>query len=457
MADGLTIIPQQQDDIGERLSDLEPIPPNWQGGPRFAIFFIPTSTPLALSDGSTIRLERDENVPWLQGVALAPTEDTTPKLPGLGEPGRGFVSLKIWRMDEAVDLGIAGFELAARAFQRMRDDHAPRDFISPDTLKNNTTSNNQACVFEAITPLLATSRNGAIDIKSSISDAFDRVIETLAELYRAYANQSGDWRVRPPHRRTLPPAIPFTTRYPFMDDVRNMGIFFINAGETNIHFAQPDLTDDEFEKMVMMVVRNRKARPLGDPTMTWALHGRRAQRALYLDCDFESTVIWQHAATETLFDFILLSSLWEEKLEVHKAAEIFRPSLRTRLRTAYASRFGGAWDAKARDTHIERFIKHIAEIRNQVIHAGYQPLEEEAELALTVGGEIEKFVKELLVAKRFVYPRTALMILGIPGLQRRGAWSKRMAEQTEDLLDEPDWMKQFSSWAAEVRTAARPQ
>ena len=456
MADGLTIVPQPQDDIDKRLSVLEAIPPDWQGSPRLAIFFIPAPTPLALSDGSTIELERDENVPWLQGVARAPTGDVAPRLPTLGEPGRNFVSLRVWRIDEAVESGIAGFKLAARAFQRMQGDHAFGDFISLDTLKGNITPNNQACVFEAITPLLATSRAGVVDVKLSISDAFDRVVEALAELYRAYTNQSGDWRVRPPHRRTLSPVIPFTTRHPFMNDVRGIGIFIVNIGEADVRLAHSNLTNDEIEKMVAMIARDRKAGSLGDPVMTWVLHARRAQRALYLDCDFESSVIWQHAAAETLFDVMLLLSLWEEGLEIHEAAEIFRPSLRTKLRTIYASRFGGTWDASARNTPIARFMRHIADIRNRVIHASYQPTEEEAKLGLVVGSEIEEFIKGRLVAKRYVYPRTALMILGEPGLQRRDAWSKRMAEQTEEVLDEPDWMSQFGPWAAEVRAAVRP-
>ena len=234
-------------------------------------------------------------------------------------------------------------------------------------------------------------------------------------------------------------------------------MFFVNTGEANVRWAGPDLTDDEFEKMVTIIARDRRAGPPGDPTMIWALHGRRAQRALHLDCDFESAVIWQHAATETLFDIILLLSLWEEKLTIHEAAKIFRPNLKSKLRTAYASRFGGTWDARTHNMPIARFIKHVANVRNQVIHAGYQPTEEEAEIALTVGGEIEKFIKDRLVAKRFDYPRTTLMILGTPGLQRRNVWSKRMAEQTEKLMDEPDWMNQFGPWAAEVRIAARPQ
>ena len=84
------------------------------------------------------------------------------------------------------------------------------------------------------------------------------------------------------------------------------------------------------------------------------------------------------------------------------------------------------------------------------MHAGYRPSEQEAWESVGVLGDLEDYLKDLLSSdrNRNRYPRTALMYLGRPGLQRRGKYFGKIKKLDEASLD-GDWTGElidFRTW-----------
>jgi len=95
----------------------------------------------------------------------------------------------------------------------------------------------------------------------------------------------------------------------------------------------------------------------------------------------------------------------------------------------------------------------LAELRGRVVHAGYSPTEQEAEMALEIMDTLSEFVKRRLVAKTKIYPRTALQLLGEPGLRRLGGWSKWIEGFVRDEIGNEDpWIASFRQWLNEEAT-----
>ncbi len=224
--------------------EVPPLPPNWAGEPRFIIFFIPTPVPLALPQDSTFAFARDEDVPWMQGVATSPVPGVEPRyVDPEGEKG-GFVSIKVWRLSEKLTLDTAQIRRALRAYKWMVDpDGRDRGDPMPESPEEPGVDS-ETTVFEAVTPLIPTHVEGEIDESRSISDAFDRCLESLERLYRAYIVSEHDWRVLILTRRSISPTIPWTTVDPFDKDFGGVGLFLTNEGEVD-PAASIDTMDEE--------------------------------------------------------------------------------------------------------------------------------------------------------------------------------------------------------------------
>ena len=90
-------------------------------------------------------------------------------------------------------------------------------------------------------------------------------------------------------------------------------------------------------------------------------------------------------------------------------------------------------------------------LRNRVVHTGHVPSESEAIDALEAAHDAERFVKDLLVGKCLEYPRTALLVLGIDGLKKRNAWTKKLEQLAEGgLLDEPLYLDSYRNWLNDI-------
>jgi len=427
-----------------------PIPQGWQGEPRFAIFFIPAPVPLALPQGSTLSLQRSEKVDWLIGMPVTP-ELGVPPMPAELSDGSNFVSVKVWRVKEELKLSSD----AMRQTMIVVNAVVPGGHMDEKSLARGPTSSiseveSYATVLEAVTPLLPiTGEDGEIDLQLTVDAAFDKCIEQINEIVRAYIVTTKDVRVEPISRFCLFPIVPWTTK---SIDGEQWGRLALYMPHHYLHkFPTPTGTmeDSKAEDFFTIISRMRQ----GDPFMPFSEHARACYRALEMRGDFEMVVIHAHVATETLFNSMLLMMAWEEGLDPQTAAEWFDEGLSKRLRTHYAARLGGSWDTTNPRTSIGKWAKDLRDTRDRVMHTGQHPNEIEAMHAVWAMNETEEFLKKRLSQNRLRYPRTTLMLLGVPGLRRLGAYVGKIVRFVERVAPvEGDWMESYSRWVDVFKT-----
>lgn len=434
------------------------LPADWNGESRFVIFFIPAPQPLAFPDGSTFELERDEDVQWLDGVAQVPTGPVTQWVNPKINPGKNFVSFRVWRLPEDVVLDISdsnrAFEILNKVIGRSRSPDATRKSVSePHILPLGVTSH--ATVFEAVTPLLPSYIDGRVDASKSISDAFDRCLESLNELYRAYVSTTADVRVRSLTRRTVSPVIPWTTRDPSSLSLGGPGIFNANMADTTAVGPVGTMSDDDLERMLLVLGRGRQGGPEADRAGVAVENARRAQRSFYVDADYSVCVIWAYAWIEALCDGLLMVSAWEAERDVEEVATWFDVGFVKRVKIHFPKVFGGMWRPENSASIFGKWERTVAQMRHRIIHANHRASEKDAAQALDACGDLEAYAKKRLAQKRHEYPRTALIFLGRPGLERRQAFDSYMAEVSEQGAHEPSWLASYADYAAEVDQLTR--
>lgn len=387
----------------------------------------------------------------MQGVATSPVPGVEPRyVDPEGEKG-GFVSLKVWRLAERLTPDTTQIGRALRAHKWMvdpdgrdRGDPVPE---SPDELGVDS----ETTVFEAVTPLIPAHVEGEVDTSRSISDAFDRCIESLERLYRAYIVSEHDWRVQILTRRSISPVIPWTTVDPFDKRFGSVGLFLTNEGEADAVASLDTMDEERVHRMMVLLQRRGYAGESGDPVAVALAHKRRAQRAYHVEADYQACLAWSYARGETLLDGLLLMSAWEEGVSADEAAGWFNRGLVARIGARYSSRFGGQWDLTLVHTPLGVWRSSVAEPRHRVIHNGYRPSEAEAHDALDASDGLQEFLFERLSSKRKAFPKTALLWLGVPGLKRRHLYDRHMRAIAEDDDDAEPWLAQYRDYDADVR------
>jgi hypothetical protein len=164
-------------------------------------------------------------------------------------------------------------------------------------------------------------------------------------------------------------------------------------------------TPQQVRELDVMLTRLRE----GDPFALYAERRHRAQAALE-GGDFSDAVVDAAIATEILLDAVLSFMLWEERAAPATTVAILGEPLATRVRTAYHPRIGGTWDV-AREPVLKAWDEDVMLRRHRVVHRGIRPTEAEARKALGSAAALEEWVTDLVVAKRFTYLRTALMMV----------------------------------------------
>ena len=429
------------------------LPANWDGEPRFVVFVIPAPQPLPLPHGSTFPLERDEDVEWFDGVAYLPTVNVPAWATMRVDPGKNFVWFRVWRLPEDVVLDASDSDKAFEVFakvtkQSRRSDAVDQRLLDPRALPLGLTS--YATVFEAATPLIPSYVDGKIDGGKSISDAFDRCIESLEELYRAYVTATADVRVRPLTRRTVIPLVPYATRDVSSLSFDESGTFIVNMADTSAVGTTETMSDEDLNKMLVILMRSRQGGPQADRAGVAAEHARRAQRAFFVDADYSVCIVWAYAWIEALCDGMLMVSAWEAERDVEEVATWFDVGFVKRVKTHFPKMFGGIWRPENSASIFGKWERTVAQMRHRIIHANHRASEKDAARALDTCGELEAYAKKRLAQKRHKYPRTALIFLGRPGLERRQAFDSYMAEVSEQGAHEPSWLASYADYAAEV-------
>lgn len=410
------------------------------------VFFISLPAPVGLPDGAIYSfIDVETRVPELEGVHIA----QRPEAPAVESGGEMLCSLRFWQeliTDPLEDMGIdAAFRLVKRILPSLLPDDEPAetDAEARERLAHDVGA--YITVVEAVTPVTASDPDPDSD---AFTDAFERCFEQIDQTisaYRLYARQP----VPRLTREQLPPIIPFATR-PLLsaEGWHGLSLFFLHL---NVGAVRPEELDEaELETFNLYLETVSRGHPL-------ALYSEKsldAETALKKEGRFGDAVVHAQTSIEILLDALLALLVWEEgKTPDEAAAEEFQDAgFQKRVRTHFHTRLGGDWRTEGGDV-LTRWAEHVAAMRHRVVHAGYRPTREEARLAVAVAGEVEKFVRHRVIDRRNTYPRTALLMLGRPGLERAGVWAGRIQRFAERADSEPPWIESFASWRGEMDDA----
>ena len=421
-----------QDEVGDFVSLIHP---DWPDQPLLALFYIPVPFPLGIPAGSILTLFGDEIVPWLQGTPYQQTEDAPLFVPPDAGDGRVFVSLRTGRRTVPSHMSLweveAAFETCAEIFGIKRSRESCQ-LDSWEALPDAVPRERDVTVFEAVTPLLPAPTADTADVERSVSASFDRCLDALNELLRAYSIMTKDWRVKPLTRQAMALLVPWGTREPDSQKPHGPGVFLVNTGDPLQGAAIPTLSESGVKDLASAVSRRRQGGERGDPISAAVEHARRAQRACYVDGNYSLSLVWSYAWLEALLDGVLLLSAWEEGIEAEEAADWFERPLVKRVTGCFPGRFGGRWYTNQRGSPFGNWERRVARFRHRVVHDNFRATEKEASAALDASGELELYVKERLTKCRAKYPRSALIAMGVPGLKQRKMFDTPVQEAVRD-------------------------
>ncbi|MBK5226123.1 MAG: hypothetical protein JJD96_06085 [Thermoleophilia bacterium] len=428
------------------------VPVEWAGEPRFVIFFIPLreSLPIPIE---TMCFKRAEKVDWLEAVTFWPTPESREKMQPISHEGENFVSLKFWQRKSRILPSSEPFDLAMEVAKIVSRRKTSKTGSSKKE-KIHTLPNDQigTTIIEAVTPLLPElDLENNVNLDLSLSSAFDRCLHHIEELAEAYRIASSDLYSTPVTRCSVYFAVPWTSREPA--DVKSyggIGIFLTNVGEQHITAPKSPISHAEVDKTALILERTRK----GDPLVAASRSRWVAYRALRIESDTVTAVIQAATSSEMFFNTVIQMIAWEETVSPNDAAVWFDQGLSKRLRTYYGPKLGGNWDTCNQNAPLGNWSKNLQFCRNKTVHDAYVPSIEEAEAALNAGDEALDFLMSRLCEKRNEYPRTTLLLLGRPGLERRGLYAGKIKTFVEKVAaSENDWLIEYNTWAKELEKA----
>lgn len=407
---------------------------------RLVVFFLELPEPLPVVDGSTISIEMDERVPELEGLDLRVLA-SGPAVAHLS--GKLFVSFRFWQVDASDLTPLPFLEATFKLIRRIMPAHLHSQedagACGPHFASYHT-------VVEAVT--LLRWGHDRENTQDELTRAFDRCEEQLGKVvdaYRAYKRSN----MQALRREVLPPVVPFVTRDVLSEDSwdEHISWFLLHM---NVPVADEFLDSAQMNKVLLL----HSQRIRGHPFATYSLRSIEAYAALSRFGNTSEAVVRAQMSIEVLMDGLLAWMLWEEGADPVDAAErFFMEGLTKRVRTHYGPRLGGNWSTQGRGP-MAQWRDKLYHLRGRVIHANYVPARAEARTALDAMGLVDSFVRTRLVANKNRYKRTTLMLLGTPGLEKRGAWSgeiRRFAETKADL--EPDWLASFAEWRERLNAA----
>lgn len=352
--------------------------------------------------------------------------------------GKGFVGLKLWEVPDVPDRyrrqdvtsEVIGHTLI----------HRPNPIVFPrlgseydDTLPAKGT------IAELATPIKLENEES---IRGALSDAFDRCLEELNAFLGSYILVTKDPRIKPINRQNCRPFLPMLFQ---RENGEYINYSLFGAREDLVQYSNlNEFSEDETWNLAVSLSRRKR----NDPFSVFADRARAAHRYYKVDGDYSSAVVTAQTACEVYLNSILLAIEWEKGTPRAVTRPWFkeRTSFLSRVTTYLQPTLGGNW-SNPPGFGVSSSLSKLAQMRNEIVHSGKTPSEFDAKRAIEAMGEIEMFMKHRLAAKKRVYPRTTLMVLGEPGLRRLGSWDKWIEKGIEDhAAQESDWIVDFVSW-----------
>lgn len=158
------------------------------------------------------------------------------------------------------------------------------------------------------------------------------------------------------------------------------------------------------------------------------------------------------SAGEVLLDEVLRCVLWEKRYTPEQAGELFAKErdFRPRITNNLPKYLGGTWKLKGEGV-VARWFNEVYQLRHRIVHAGLSPSDREVQDAIFTTLELNSFVADRLASKVVDFPRSAVFLLGLPGLQKRRKWSSHL-DNLSQSKNEPHWNSTFAHWRKSQET-----
>lgn len=297
-------------------------------------------------------------------------------------------------------------------------------------------------------------------------DIISRCLYAAREVVRAYRQTVLVPCELPSYQRLSNPILFFTSKGA-VTSVQDSGLIVVQPtqevwdGPTLVlldHWNLPDpvrsasLSENDLSEMERWGGLHRQFNPLTLRRERW-IEARRCHEVLGEE---GQAVVLANTSCETLLDVTLALLLWEEGVGPKKAAEHFsNPKIMSKIKQGLEPRLGGNWSTKK--GAIGDWFERTYRLRHKVVHGGYCPTVKEASLAIAAAQEFQQVIFDRIAAKRTRYSRSAMLTIGIQGLNERGLWSGQIRRFVDEKASsESNWADSFNSWYARLLIEAEP-
>lgn len=410
--------------------------------PMLLTFLVALPHPCPMPHGTIIARHFTEELRGLQGVSMR----ISPEAPDLPKEAtaRIFVSLKFWQVKERVPVG----DMHLGALSQVAVEIAGGEPFSPAE-EHAPEIDSYRTIVEMITAQNA--EVWAADEQAAVDDALDRCFDVLSDV-SSMARLVKHLGHPIATKEQISVALWFG-RSPTAPSYRTGigGILMLTPPSSPVKevFEEP-----EMNRLMAHLKRVWDGSPL-ELAMDRSLEASTFMRR---DGDYGNAVIHAALSSEIVLDSILALLLWEEQIQapsIDAAITAFNDSrggLTTRVRREYAPRLGGTWDPE-KPGAVQDWARDLARMRGRVVHRGYRPTETEAVAALSASDALLEFIKRRLAIRTRKFPRTALLVLGEPGLRRLGGWKAAEAYLEASQHRPDDWFREYAAWRSKVDAA----
>ncbi|MFT4037420.1 MAG: hypothetical protein QM692_04510 [Thermomicrobiales bacterium] len=291
-----------------------------------------------------------------------------------------------------------------------------------------------------------------------IEEALDSCLRECEVFIEGYAHATNDLRIGFCNRATILPIVPAVLMDPITHRAETLPGIPVNQEGAYPTDPPPDLTLQQAQA----IAHRSQLSDLGHPWLIVEHWRRLAFRALHAEGDFAASIVSAHTAGEVFFDSLLLSLAWEEirtfrgscLVENHVVGWFRDLLLPRRLRSQYARRLHGGWDADQPGNPVYEFTKCVSHVRHKVVHAGYRPTMAEAQAAFTAFETVGTYAVDILAHQRnrTRYPLTLALIAGVPRMEERGIYTGQTRRAIETAR--PGWQRDFYQFRQRVIQAA---
>lgn len=270
------------------------------------------------------------------------------------------------------------------------------------------------------------------DVEPSVY--FDACLAQLNRIVRAYVMVTKETGIRPVTKEDLPFVLIWELRWGDNLDASDTSLMVLHM---NLPLPSPPLPPGE--EIQVLIAANNANPSLDHPFVVQREWLDRARYARFQEGDLEGAVIFLQTAAESLLRGVFSMALVDRGLDSAQidAAEDAAEPFKTLLQRGIPAELDGNWSLTGKGK-VATYWTNLYRLRNRIVHGARYVSGADAQAAFASFSGLVEHINELLLLQPRRFPRTLLALLGEPGLRRRHAWSKELADNAAAIAGEPN-------------------